>query len=1075
MARRDTYIIEFRTTGAARVRRDIATIGRQANSTRRALSFLRSFLVVFASVQIFAGIFKLADAFTNLTNRIKILSDDANVVSALRSEIFALANELRLPVEELNETFVRITRSSLRLGLNFAELLDITRAVGIAVQISGASAQEAAGGLRQFSQGLASGALQSEELRSVAENLQGLSDIIAKEFRPELEKFGLVSKDAGDEGLGGLLIPLNNLQPGILRTSRIIKALDAEFENLLETFEKFRPTISQAFSIFRNRVIQFAGNLEQTTGIASTLAETIIALSRNVDILIASFAAFVGIVIFNLIISQVVALGVRILSLAQGFLKVGAAVAKFGALAVRALTTLSGFLAGSAIIAGLTIAWYRWSDAIEETIDDLGGLANIAKVTLAFIIGIIRTVRDEWELVVDALPAIWLRAWQKIIEIVGSAFTKLFDLIVDTYDDIIRATVQLGGEIGGIIGNVLIGNFSEAERIARSTFGDTLVNAVSDPVKTAGEAVADLSAYFEESGKSADQLGKILETNVAIAITDINKVLADLTTPGETIDLSAVFPKGSSTSEEIQKITKEQQRLIDTFRELLASVDPYIDRIETLKEAQDDYAQGLLTLIQTQGKAAVAAELAAGTILTQEEVLKRVDREFLGVGNTVTDVAAKMKNLDEAYKRDRISTIELAIAQKALREELAGEAADLERSVSPFLSAQNELIDAQNTLNLARSYGAELTLSNAEILRRVERDILGVGNATAIYEEKQKLLNDAVGRGVISQEEFRLASIRNRIEVLDDQRTVAAGVERAMLRIEEAYGNTAANVEQAFTTVFQNLEDKLVDFVETGKFEFQDLVDTIQREITRIFVREAIGEAGGIFNDIFGTAIPGVEGGGKEAEAAASQAAATANQALATASTAAATPLGAMGTTLIGLNTALAPLPATMTVLKVAADSAAAALTNLAASANASAGSSGAEGGGSLFGVFGSFASSLFEGGGTEAATGQGAQFTGTGAEGLASSGSFATGGSFSVGPRTSENLGGIDNRLVQFRAQDGEQVDIIPRGQTSRRQGNTVNVNVYGVTDVDKFKRNTTQIQSKMSAALNRASQRTG
>lgn len=42
----------------------------------------------------------------------------------------------------------------------------------------------------------------------------------------------------------------------------------------------------------------------------------------------------------------------------------------------------------------------------------------------------------------------------------------------------------------------------------------------------------------------------------------------------------------------------------------------------------------------------------------------------------------------------------------------------------------------------------------------------------------------------------------------------------------------------------------------------------------------------------------------------------------------------------------------------------------------------------------------------------------------------FAQGGSFTVGSGTSPSIGGLDNRLVQFRARDGERVTITPPGR---------------------------------------------
>jgi hypothetical protein len=564
-------------------------------------------------------------------------------------------------------------------------------------------------------------------------------------------------------------------------------------------------------------------------------------------------------------------------------------------------------------------------------------------------------------------------------------------------------------------------------------------------------------------------LGKSLETNVAIKITELNELLAGLKRPGVNIEDLLGRPEGSTDEIETGKLTKAQQRLLDSFNDLLASVDPFIDRMNTLAEAQATYAAGV--------------EFATGATLSLEEVLRRVDREFLGVGNTVTDVAGKMKNLNAAYSLGRITTTELAIAQKELREELAGAAGELERSVSIFLSSRSTMTDAQLALDLARERGITLNLTEAEILRRTERDLVGAGNAASEYADKMKLLNIALMNTSISQEEFRQLAIAARVEFLASQRTMAAGAERAMLRIEEAYSNTAANVEDAFTTVFSNLEDRLVDFVETGIFSIREFLDIIRQEISRAFFREAIGEITGLFNDLLGNVIPGA---GEDPETAASEALVAAKNAELLATQAVTAEQVILQPNLLTFNTLLTAsgttiLPAFNTAC-VAATTCLNQLVLACQAASSSASSETGGGGGDFLGGFGglitagigAFAGS---GGGDFGSVNDGGSLggQGTGNFDLANQGSFAHGGSFVVGDRNSRAIpnGGVDNRLVQFNAQSGEEVDIIPRGGRRRMGGTNVTINVTGAENADRFRRNQNGVTSRIAAAVSRTQQR--
>lgn len=87
----------------------------------------------------------------------------------------------------------------------------------------------------------------------------------------------------------------------------------------------------------------------------------------------------------------------------------------------------------------------------------------------------------------------------------------------------------------------------------------------------------------------------------------------------------------------------------------------------------------------------------------------------------------------------------------------------------------------------------------------------------------------------------------------------------------------------------------------------------------------------------------------------------------------------------------------------------------------------------------------------------------------------FAEGGSFQVGPRTALatiGSGGIDNRLIAFRARDGENVTVTKPGQ--RNGGASVNMTVIA-PDADSFRRSEGQILARMGAATARANRRNG
>lgn len=124
------------------------------------------------------------------------------------------------------------------------------------------------------------------------------------------------------------------------------------------------------------------------------------------------------------------------------------------------------------------------------------------------------------------------------------------------------------------------------------------------------------------------------------------------------------------------------------------------------------------------------------------------------------------------------------------------------------------------------------------------------------------------------------------------------------------------------------------------------------------------------------------------------------------------------------------------------------------------------------FSTFGGYLSSFFGGGGSgvpNATAAQGGSVTGT-----SPFQSFARGGSFGVDSSTSlANMGGTDNRLIAFRARDGERVTVTPPGGSSSE--GTVNQFNFNITtpDADSFGRSQAQLIARAAAIAERTSSR--
>lgn len=188
-------------------------------------------------------IIRSADTYALLSGRLKLVTSSAEELRAVEQRLFDTAQRTRSGYAETVELYARVARNADGLGASQAELLRVTEAVNQAIQVSGASSAEAAGGVIQFSQALASGELRGEELRSVLENMPRLAQAIID----GLEQIGV--------GANLTIGDLRKLaEQGELSSERIFRALLTQTSELEREFANLPRTVGQAMTQLGNDV-----------------------------------------------------------------------------------------------------------------------------------------------------------------------------------------------------------------------------------------------------------------------------------------------------------------------------------------------------------------------------------------------------------------------------------------------------------------------------------------------------------------------------------------------------------------------------------------------------------------------------------------------------------------------------------------------------------------------------------------------------------------------------------------------------------------------------------------------------
>ena len=200
--------------------------------------------------------------------RLKALTDQFGEYNQAQVAAERIAKTLRLSTTEAQEGFANLYASLRPTGITIKELEDAFIGFSAAARNSGASAQETSAAMIQLKQGLASGVLQGEELRSIREQAPLVAQAIAKELGVTIGELkglaseGKVTTEVVLQALGKLKdTQLGKLNQQFNTGAQAVKDLNIATEKLGITIAKtFGPTAVKLIQAF-TRVLERAADL----------------------------------------------------------------------------------------------------------------------------------------------------------------------------------------------------------------------------------------------------------------------------------------------------------------------------------------------------------------------------------------------------------------------------------------------------------------------------------------------------------------------------------------------------------------------------------------------------------------------------------------------------------------------------------------------------------------------------------------------------------------------------------------------------------------------------------------------
>ena len=254
--------IHFSIIGNDKSKNAVNSFKKNIGGTNQALKQLRNTIIAAFSVR---EIVEAANVMIGVENRMNALTGSAERTGIAMDHMRRIASDSRSDFDAVAMLYTRLSLATEHLGATQRDVADATQTVANTFIIAGSHAQEANNSARQLAQGLASGALRGDELRSVMENNTILTKMLADGLNKtigELREFGHAGK---------------------LTAETVMPILIAGMKETNDQITKMPMTLGQAQVALRNNFQFMVGDIEKATKGFSKIASVVSYFANNMD------------------------------------------------------------------------------------------------------------------------------------------------------------------------------------------------------------------------------------------------------------------------------------------------------------------------------------------------------------------------------------------------------------------------------------------------------------------------------------------------------------------------------------------------------------------------------------------------------------------------------------------------------------------------------------------------------------------------------------------------------------------------------------------------------------------------
>ncbi|MBK8123920.1 MAG: tape measure protein [Dokdonella sp.] len=643
-------VLRVRDEGAVVIERTRAGLAGIGNAASAALEPLQSFWALIGAAVSVGGAKELtdrADAYTNLSNQVKVATNDEADYQASMQSVADVAKDANANLDSTARLYGKVKQNADSLGISQQQVADVTSVVAKGMQLSGAEAGAAAGATLQFTQALGSGVLRGEEFNSILEASPALIKAIA-------------------DGLGVTVGEMRGLaEAGQLTSDRVVQALLSQKAAIDETYAKLPQTVAQATQQLDNAATLFVGRLNEQLGATHSLTDGLKFLANNMD----AVAALMG--------------------------------AAFATAAAKAVQSTWQFVTAS--IAARDAARQQAIAAEQQQAANIAAAqSHVAAAQAAYNRALAEQRATQAQLAsLEALAGLF--ASEEALAIARGQATAAANAAAAATQRYAAAQAALNAAQGPAAASV--GLFSRALAFlagpgglvlaAISAFG-LLFSLFSDNKQTVDDLTGSTDRYADALKRmnAAQASAALLKVNDALA--DQRRVVSDL--QGEVDRLNGIMAyyqqTGTKTDLTVRALTEANGKLADANGKLQGLEEKRADILKRVNEAQQEAANADLKQVTAYNQLITALDKVGGILQAREKYLKQVSDAEIAETQALID---KAKALGDTNEVERL-TIEIAQQSAKAAQQAAGLAQAEANAEEAKIATLEKLRDVQDQL-----------------------------------------------------------------------------------------------------------------------------------------------------------------------------------------------------------------------------------------------------------------------------------------------------------------------------------------------------------------------------------------